>query len=425
MYTQSRIAREIERETWARKIDRYILEGRTVSGGSSGSGQLTPAQLNAQQRALVLSSSVEMIQQVFSQTIATVSAGNNQFTVPVRPVGLVKHFILEISGTYTSGAQAAATVFGLANLLSNVTFTDLNNNVRINTNSFHLALIEQVKTRHTDPSSRPLSTSLSDALIAGEYVAAGTAPNFPVNLYPLPNTTGGTFRAFFKVPLAYSDNDLTGAVYANVINATMQLAVTVNPTPASAGSDLTGAVWGDAAPIASPLTNVNLIVYQVYLDQLPVGQNGVVLPILDLSTIYELKNTTFTGIVANQDFPIPYSNFRNFMSTIAVFNSTGATAGLKNGSDVAYWALQSANFTNIWKMDPLLAALRTRQIIGSDAPLGTYYFSHRKKPLSTQQYGNLELVLNAANVSGVPYATIYWEDTALQNTLTQAGSLAS
>jgi hypothetical protein len=108
-----------------------------------------------------------------------------------------------------------------------------------------------------------------------------------------------------------------------------------------------------------------------------------------------------------------------------MFNSTGATAGLKNGSDVNYWALQSANFTNIWKIDPLLAAQRVREIIGSDLPLGSYYFSHRKKPLSTVQYGNLQLNLNPASVTaGSSYQNVYVEDFALVNALTQAGSLA-
>jgi hypothetical protein len=167
-------------------------------------------------------------------------------------------------------------------------------------------------------------------------------------------------------------------------------------------------------------------IYQVYLDQLPIGQNGVVLPTLDLSTIYELKQTALTGQAVAQDFPYPYANFRDFLSTLITWNSTGATAGLKNGSDVNYFALQSANFTNLWKIDPLLAAQKTREIIGCDLPLGTYYFSHRKKPLSTVQYGNLELILNAASLTaGSSYLNVYVEDFALVNALTQAGSLAA
>jgi hypothetical protein len=341
--------------------------------------------------------------------------------VTPRNVGLIKKFIVEISGTYTSVGAAAATAFGLSNLLTNVTFTDLNNNQRINTIGPHLAILKEAKHRATDPSSAPISTKIDDSMMAGQFVASGTAPNFPVVVYPLPSTAAASFRAVFDIPLAYSDDDLRGAIYANVVNATMQLALTLNATPAPGGTDNTFAVWGTAT---GSLTNVVVTVYQVYLDQLPVGQNGVVLPTLDLSTIYELKSTQFSAITAATDYPVPYANFRDFLSTVAIWNSTGATAGLKNGSDVNYWALQSANFTNIFKIDPLLAAQRTREILGSDLPLGTYYFSHRRKPISTVQYGNMQLILNAASVSGTPYLQIGWEDFALVNTLTQAGSLA-
>lgn len=396
--------------------------GKGISGGANGAGTVDPLVLNMAQRQAVLAQAVEMTQNIFSTTIATVGAGNNVINVPPRNVGLIKKFIIEISGTYTSVGAAALTQFGLANLLQNITFTDLNNNLRINTTGVHLTILKQVKFKDGAPSSNPLTTKIDDAMMAGQFTASGTAPNFPVVVYPLPATAAAAFRAVFEVPLAYSDEDLRGAIFANVVNATMNLGITLNANPAPGGADNTGAVWGTAT---GALTAVTVTVYQVYLDQLPAGDKGVVLPFLDLSTVYELKNTTFTGIVAATDFPVPYTNFRDFLSTIAVWNSTGATAGLKNGSDVNTWALQSANFTNIWKIDPLLAAQKTREIINTDLPLGTYYFSHRKKPLSTLQYGNLQLMLNAASVAGTPYLNIFWEDFALVNTLSQAGSLAA
>lgn len=388
---------------------------------SAGNPQISPAQLNAQQRALVLAQSVEMIQQVYSNVFTALGAGANVINITPRNVGLIKRFIIEISGTFTATGASAATAFGLANLLQNVSFFDLNNNQRINTAGWHLAILKMMKHRNTIPSSSPVTTAQSDAMLAGMFAAAAAPPNFNVINYPLPSGAGASFRAVFDVPLAYSDNDLRGAIYANVVNATMQLQLTINPNPAPNGTDNTLAVWGTAT---GPLSNVTITVYQVFLDQLPVGKNGVVLPILDLSTVYELKATTFTAIPQAQDYPIPYANFRDFLSTTAVFNSTGATAGLKAGTDINYWALQSANFTNIWKIDPLLAAQFVRETIGSDLPLGTYYFSHRKKPISTTQYGNMELILNSSAVSGNPYILIGWEDFALVNTLTQAGSLA-
>jgi hypothetical protein len=397
-----------------------------VGGGANGGGAPDPVALNMAQRGVVLAQSVEMIQQIFSTTIAgTLAAANATVNIVPRNVGLIKKFIVEISGTYnnTDGAAAStATAFGLSNLLTSVIFSDLNNNQRINTMGSHLAMLKQVKHKTTDPSSAPVSTVQSDAMVGGEFVASGSAPNFGVLAYPLPaHGASAAFRAVFDVPLAYSDVDLRGAIYANVVNATMQLQLNLNANPSPASADLTFAVWGAAA---GNISGVTITVYQVYLDQLPVGKNGVILPILDLSTVYELKTTNFTAIPAGQDFPFSYANFRDFLSTFAIFNSTGATAGLKAGSDVNYWALQSANFTNIFKIDPLLAAQFAREIIQSDLPLGTYYFSHRKKPISTTQYGNMQLVLNAIAVSGSPYAQIFWEDFALVNTLTQAGSLA-
>jgi hypothetical protein len=410
-------------ETRSQMIDRYIREGRTVSGGSSAATD--PYAMNIARRNAVLGNSIEMIQQIFSQNFAAPTAGNNIININPRTVGLIKRFIIEISGTFnnTDGAAASTpTPFGLANLLSNVSFFDLNNVQRVNTTGLHLAVLKQVKHKTTDPASAPVTTAQSDSMIAGQFAAAGAAPNFPVVVYPLPvHAVSAPFRAVFELPLAYSDQDLTGGIYGNVINGQMLLALTLNPNPAQTGTDTTSAVWAGGA---GNITNVNVTVYQVFLDQLPVANGQVILPVLDLSTVYELKTTQLTGMTAGNDFPIPYANFRQFLSTLAVFNSTQASAGLKNGVDVTNWALLSANSTNIWRIDPLLAAQRARDIIGSDLPLGTYYFSHRKKPINTTQYGNMQLILNAASVANLPYVNIFWEDFAQQNVLTVAGSLA-
>lgn len=417
MSNRSAFEKQVNRLAHRARIERYLRRGVTVSGGADD-----PILLNLAQRNAVLSSAVEMTQQIFTTVLAAPVAGANVLNIVPRNVGLIKRFIVEISGTYTSVGVAASTAFGLSNLLSNVTFSDLNNNQRINTIGPHLNILKQVKARHTDPSSSPISTKIDDSMMGGQFVASGTAPNFPVIVYPLPSTAAAAFRAVFEIPLAYSDNDLRGAIYANVINASMQLQLTLNPTPSPAGTDNTLAVWGTAT---GPITNVTVTVYQVYLDQLPVGSQGVILPMMDLSTVYELKSTNLNGFSAGQDFPIPYANFRDFLSTLIIFNSTNATAGLKNGSDVNYFALQSANFTNIFKIDPLLAAQMTREIIESDLPLGTYYFSHRKKPISTLQYGNMALVVNPISASAGAYVLVGWEDFALVNSVTQAGSLAA
>lgn len=391
--------------------------------------QMSPQQVNGLQRSLVLRNAVEMTQIVYSNILAgPIATGNNVIVVAPRNVGLVKRFIVELAGTATAvTSTSTSTVYGLSRLLSNVQFLDLNNNVRINTDGLHLSVLKQVKARETAISAMPIATISTDCMIAGQFIASGSAPNFPIVVYSLPTTGGLAFRAVFEIPLAYADDDLRGAIYFNVVNSTAQLLLTINPSAfsANAATDTTASVWTSGAVAPGSITNLTTTVYQVYLDQLPVGQKGVVLPTLDLSTVYELKQTNLTGQSLAQDFPYPYANFRDFLSTLVTWNSTGLTAGLKNGSDVNYWALTSANFTNIWKIDPLLAAQKYREIVNSDLPLGTYYFSHRKKPLSTIQYGNLQLNLNAATITaGSAYQNVYVEDFALVNALTQAGSLA-
>src|SRR5512146_1614010 len=117
--------------------------------------QPNPQALNAAQRAAVLATSVNMKQQIFSGTFTPSS--QNVINVPAKNVGLIKRFIIEVAGTAnnTDGVNASAvSQIGLANVLSNVSFTDLNNNLRINTNGFHLAAISMAKKRR--PSQQTL-----------------------------------------------------------------------------------------------------------------------------------------------------------------------------------------------------------------------------------------------------------------------------
>lgn len=384
--------------------------------------------INAQQRQAVLASSVEMTQQIFSQSFDTTTT-NGAINIPLRNVGLVKKLIVIVSGNVKNthaANDAPVSPFGFSNVLSNVTFTDLNNNLRINTTGWHLNLLNSVRDRWPFASALEQAAWTASAVITDQ---SAYGANFGVTKAYNTITHGAgdlPFRQVYEIPLAYSDDDLRGAVYANVVNAVMNLGVTINPAATAfvaAGADETSAIASDGT--LSYSTNVTITVYQVYLDQLPVAKGQVILPILDLSTVYELKNTKFTGMTVSADFPIPYANFRDFLSTIAVYNGTGGHAGQSDGTDINTWALQSANFTNIFKIDPFTAAMMSRRVIGTDLPKGAYYFSHRRKPLSTTQYGNMELVLNPSTATaGSAYALIGWEDFALVNTLTQAGSLA-
>lgn len=386
---------------------------------------LTPAQANSMARGLIVSSAVKRTQQIFAQTINPTN--ENVINVQPRNVGLILGFIVRVKSNVavadTTGTPLTLTPFGPANLLSKVNFTDLNNNTRVNTTGWHLH-------------------SVNAARAGAPYLAARENITYPIaygNYYEslvqgaaaIADDANSDVGMTYFVPLAYSEQDLRGAVYANVVNATMNLQLTLNANAVqartvAAGSDAVYVTAGSGTPPADVTTaDFEVEVYQVYYDQLPQGPNGVVLPLLDLSTIYELKNTTVQGMVANQDFPIAYSNFRDFLSTFVIYRNREAVTdgGFSRVADIATWSLETANYTNLFKVDPDIAGSWGRQAVGDDFARGMYYINTRSKPIATQQYGNMNIVLDAADVQSGAAALIGYEAFALTNMIGQAQGL--
>jgi P3 major capsid protein len=373
--------------------------------------QQSPEQLNAAQRALVKAQSVKMKQAIYSGTITP--ANGNVVNIVPRNVGLILRFIIEFNATFAilGGGSTSATDFGALNVFSNIQFTDLQNNQRHNTYGSHFGLVSSFK------DGQPYASATAPTQTEGNFGA-----NWSLTATTAPTTGAtGTAKGFLEVPIAYSDDDLRGAIYANVVANQMQLQLTINPSPAPTTGDDTFQVFHGAN--ASSISSVTINVYQEYLDQLPLGPQGAVLPVLDISTVYQLLYTNFTAIAAGQDYYVQYTNFRRYMSAIGIYNNSGTTGGRSTGGDINYWAQVSSNFTNIFKVDPLEQARIARRLLRCDPPSGTYYFGTRKHPIYTLAYGNMQIDLNPITAGASAYLLMLWEFFALQNTLSSAGSL--
>jgi hypothetical protein len=209
------------------------------------------------------------------------------------------------------------------------------------------------------------------------------------------------------------------------LQAIQQLTLTPNANPVSIAGDDTSSVYTGAAGSAGAISDMTITVYQNYLDQLPVYQGNVLLPAASLSQAYLLLNAPFQGIPQAQDYPISYANQRQFLSTYAIYNSTGAIGGRTQGSDINYWGLQAANAVFIWKVDPQTATLLSREILHGDLPAGCYYFDTRKKAISTSQFGNVQLVINSIVGGANAKVQVLWEMLAPLNTLVSGASLVS
>lgn len=366
---------------------------------------------NIAQRQLVTGTSIKMKQQIFSQSVNP--SQQPVLNIAPRNVGLILGFIVEVTGGVTVGATTTVnrTGFGNANAVSQFRFDDLNNYTRIQIPGWYLALLNSGR------------QGFGYGGVYANNIPMGYGNNFPVYEGGASIAGGGTdtVRMQYYLPISYSSTDLRGAIYAAVVNATMNLQITLNANPIIATGDPLNAIY--TGNTGGWTNNVTVNVYQVYLDQLPRNpQNGqVILPMLDLNTVYDLKQTTFAGPTVGQDFPMAYSNYRSFLSTTVVYDNGGV---YNNGSDVNYFSLASANFTNIMKVTPEIAALDARMTFMTDVPLGTYYFESRDIPINTINYGNMELNINTSSAAAGAQVLVGYESFALVNQLVGATSLA-
>lgn len=431
------------------------------------------AQANAAARQAVLANSIEALQLIFTQANMT-PATQSVVNVPPRNVGLIRGFYVHVALSATNPSTAILTKTGLgpSNLLSLVTFNDLSNQQRVNCQGWYLPYLDTARRRNQSFSSElatgyQAAQSLTGAaaavgigIVANNNVNSGAVPQNPAALSgtdtPLgltanflsPLATGAFATAtplmscptfvpvstafavdmWYYVPVSYTDRDLRGAIYAGVVNSVMNLQLTfnVNNLIAASTSDPSLSVFQSASTVpvlTNPLWSIE--VYQDFLDQLPFSNQGPILPFQDMSWSYLLNTTFFTSMSQGQDYPIPFPNFRNIQSMHLVYDNGGS---LLPGTDINYLALQSANYTNIFKVSPAMQAILTRNILHVDTPSGMYYFDFRRKPLSTVQYGNLNLVVNPASTNaggkGTPQFLVGFEQLAQQNQVVGAGSIA-
>lgn len=395
--------------------------------------RMTPQQQDAIATRAILAAAVDRIQLVASENVSP--ASNPVLIVQPINVGLIKRYTIVCTGTITNSGTTVLSLsdWGLANIFAQggIQYTDLNNYLRVNTSGAHLTLLAQAKRRRAYGST--VTDNFTDPVDNFSSKMTQVPPAFWGVFQAVPQIPVGTsepFRAVFELPLSYTDDDLRGAVWANVLNAVQQITLTVNQQAVTADpADINFAVYHGAAGAAGSISAIKITVYQEYLDQLPRANTPqgatTILPALSLSTVYELKSTLFSSITPNQEFYIPYANQRSFISTFATFGNDGSLLGRVRGTDVNYWALLAANSSYIWKLDPLTVTMKSRDHLNSDLPAGTYYFPSRRKNIATLQYGNLQLTLNANVATPAGYVNVMWEAFALQNTLQSGPSLAS
>lgn len=388
---------------------------------------MSPQQQNAIVRQLILRGgvlgnqyfppAVDMWQQLNPILPSAVGPGS-VITIQLRNVGLVKRLIVEFTATVTAGATTTQTLtpLGLANLISNITFIDLGNNTRINSAGWHLNLVSSVKRRRVFAAAYTSDTPNGYGNINNRVMFAPAT---------IAATTNSVVKFILEIPFVKNNHDLRGAIFADVTNAVMQVQITLNPQMfVSSTADPTLAMYQSGGVDLATLSAVSVQCNQNYLDQLPRNpQNAApILPALDLGTAYLLNNTASGLPVVNQDNGFAFVNARSYESVAFVYDNNG-TLNI-NGTDLNYIQVTSANFTQILRFDGMMAVTNERDILGDDFPRATRYLDFRHRPINTDQYGNMQLIVNPSSVLGSAAAILFgWEAYGIIGQVNQAGSL--
>lgn len=362
-------------------------------------------------RQNILANAIPVFQNVRSGSLTYTAGSPTQWTVLASNVGLIRRFWLELSGTVNGTAGTfTPSMFGLSNLLSNVSFIDQNNRLRINTTGPHLHLAASQKRRRAFGSA--LSQSNNSTIVQTDPTGIGA--NFPVNV-GTGTVTAGTPKNFtfvFEIPVVNSNQDLTGAIYANQTTSNNQLQFTLNPNFFVAAADAFNAGYLSSAALGTnlpTLTNLKWTLYQDFLDQLPVDNTGFAqLPPIDIAyaLVYQMINPGVQVAAQDNLYALPpfnvYQDLMLFWDNYT-FNGAGGV-----GSDVNYIKVQISNTYILRQEDPLVNAIRTRNHIGSDLPAAVaatntsgavYDLDFRHKPLSVNQLSSTNIVFNPATVS--------------------------
>jgi P3 major capsid protein len=415
------------------------MPAASAQSTSTQGQRVSPSQLNMAARNLILRGG--MVGGVYKPPAINVWQPQNPIlpaapgpgsvlTFQPRNVGLVKRLIVRIRGTITAGAQAASlTPWGLANIVSNVTFFDLGNNQRINTTGWHLNLLSSAKRRRVFGAAYTSDTPNGFGNINNGTGHGNT--DFGVMYAPatIDADASGNFSLQLEIPFCKNDTDLRGAIYSDVTNAVMNVQVTLNPNMFVASTaDPTLAAYQSAGASVPTLSNLSVQYWQNYLDQLPsMSQNGATVPILpqqDIGTAYMLTQSSSGLPVVNQDNAASFVNSRTYESVAFGYDNNGVLN--VNGTDLTYVQLQSANFTNLLYLDAGMLQMMQRNVFMDDPPAALYYLDFRDRPIDTNQYGNMQLVIKPSSVGGSGAAFLYgWEAYGIIGLVNQGGSIAS
>jgi len=427
----------------------------TPAGLSQAAAQAFAANLSI--RKAWLNSSAPLIQAVAFAAPTYTQGSATTVNLLGSATGLIRKFYLVVTGTLTTGAGTMNVnqPFGMTNLLSNITFTDLNTRVRHNTTGAHMHMIQAAR-RGWVPGASLQAAALTDNaqtyanVVGGSnggvnwgvpgLAAAATWPpvgGFLSNMAPnLVTTVAKNFQWTWEIPVSYTDTDLRGCIWANQVTANNLLSCTINPnffaSTQPGAADVSGSGYTSSASamgtLLPTLTNLKFTLYQDMFVQGPQDKNNnILLPQVDMAYSYNLLMVPAQALQANSDNVFFAAPNRQILSHMLFWDNYLYNT-LPGGSDVTAIKIQIANSLVVRQMEPGILAYWTRNLLGTEMPTGssggtgttkvdftTYYIDTRRRPLNVQTSGNVGIYFNPNTVQGGAALNIGYEYLEIQS----------
>lgn len=358
----------------------------------TGQTQMSPQQLNAIARANLLATGIRMTKRLAPVTVAGANIGaGTQLQIPMLRMGIMTGITLLVTALIDSGAaHPTPSKFFPHNLLSQVQYTDFAGVNRTKTNPHMLWAATSAKER--------------EMLSGTPYHSAGEAWGYQnSNLLTTTddasawaNTAAGNVVTFsLYVPLAYDPaSDLTGAVMTQTNVGEHNVFLTLCNALVGADSWACPFTAGNATWNAA---GIKVEAFQHYIQ--PQSMTADQIPAIDLGMVYGYEGgyAVQANIAAGQSSYVNYPNNRSILSAYVVFEN--GNAGVANETDVTMVTLLANSNTNVWEMTPRLMRQIMRNLIGADLPSGAYYFPHRRQPIMTQLFANVQAKFDVATVN--------------------------
>lgn len=312
-------------------------------------------------------------------------------------VGILTSLRILVSVPITIGtATAVPSVRGPWNLIQRLRLSDYDGTDRVNLSGFQLYELDSVRRRQAYGYNNQNQVSAAGIIVN---------PNVPTAV------GSATLSFVLEVPVCVNDNradglnqDLTGAIYAQTGVGELYLTIDWNPNLYVNGS--IDAVYSGAPTTTVVLNGVagpSVTVYQNFIFPQTLQGGGVPLPVIDLSSVYELAGNirSADNLAQNSEKLLNFPNLRRVLGAYFNFVNNGTVSStdvsnlrvIVNGNNILYEANQT------------LQIIDQRLYCEGDIVLGGFYWlSFRDRPIETALFGNVQFGLTPnAVITGVAF----------------------